>query len=117
MDDSTFGVGTSLYRFKVNKGETPDKTTFGDIEFIGFTAGVELGNMGFDYNTGRMYAVDLTNGGLAIVDLDTGAIDLLGTYSGEIGGPAITPAMTVTAEGTSSSRICPATSTWSMPTP
>lgn len=38
-----------------------------------------------------MYAVDLTNGGLAIVDLDTGAIDLLGTYSGEIGGPAITP--------------------------
>lgn len=52
MDDSTFGVGTSLYRFKVNKGETPDKTTFGDIEFIGFTAGVELGNMGFDYNTG-----------------------------------------------------------------
>ena len=38
--------------------------------------------MGFDYNTGRMYAVDLTNGGLAIVDLDTGAIDLLGTYSG-----------------------------------
>ena len=98
MDDSTFGVGTSLYRFKVNKGETPDKTTFGDIEFIGFTAGVELGNMGFDYNTGRMYAVDLTNLGLAIVDLDTGAIDLLGTYSGEIGGPAITPAMTVTAE-------------------
>lgn len=71
MDDSTFGVGTSLYRFKVNKGETPDKTTFGDIEFIGFTAGVELGNMGFDYNTGRMYAVDLTNLGLAIVDLDT----------------------------------------------
>ena len=99
MDDSTFGVGTSLYRFMVNKGETPDKTTFGDIEFIGFTAGVELGNMGFDYNTGRMYAVDLTNRGLAIVDLDTGAIDLLGTYSGEIGGPAITPAMTVTAEG------------------
>ena len=99
MDDSTFGVGTSLYRFKVNKGETPDKTTFGDIEFIGFTAGVELGNMGFDYNTGRMYAVDLTNRGLAIVDLDTGAIELLGTYSGEIGGPAITPAMTVTAEG------------------
>lgn len=91
MDDSTFGVGTSLYRFKVNKGETPDKTTFGDIEFMGFTAGVELGNMGFDYNTGRMYAVDLTNLGLAIVDLDTGAIDLLGTYSGEIGGPGDHP--------------------------
>ncbi len=54
--------------------------------------------MSFDYNTSRMYAVDLTNLGLAIVDLDTGAIDLLGTYSGEIGGPS--PAMTVTAEAT-----------------
>ncbi len=92
-------TGTTLWRFKVNQGETPDKTTFGEIERVGFTDGVELGNISFDYSTGRMYAVDYTNGGLAIVDLDTGAVDLLGTYSGDIGGPAITPAMCVTAEG------------------
>ena len=60
---------------------------------LGGTIGVELGNLGFDYNTGRMYCVDYTNGGLGIIDLDTGAVDLLGTYSGDIGGPAITPAM------------------------
>ena len=46
-----------------------------------------------------MYCVDYTNGGLGIIDLDTGAVDLLGTYSGDIGGPAITPAMCVTADG------------------
>lgn len=91
--------GTTLWRFKVNRGETPDKTTFGEIEKIGFTNGVELGNIAFDYNTGRMYAVDYKNGGLAIVDLDTGSVDLLGTYSGDIGGAAITPAMCVTKEG------------------
>ncbi len=71
----------------------------GEPEKIGGTIGVELGNLGFDYNTGRMYCVDYTNGGLGIIDLDTGAVDLLGTYSGDIGGPAITPAMCVTADG------------------
>lgn len=97
--DNVIYAGTALYRFRVNKGKTPDQTTFGEPERVGFTENVELGNLGFDYNTGRMYAVDYTHGGLAIVDLDTGAADLLGTYSGDIGGPVITPAMCVTAEG------------------
>lgn len=99
VKDNVISVGTALYRFAVNKGETPDKTTFGPLERVGFTEGIELGNLGFDYNTGRMYAVDYSNGGLGIIDLDNGAVDLLGTYSGDIGGPAITPAMCVTAEG------------------
>ena len=95
------GVGASvLYRSKVTKGETPSRTVIGKPEEIGYTTGIELGNMAFDYNTGRMYAVDLTYGGLAILDLETGAIDPLGTFSGDIGGPAIAPAMTVTADGT-----------------
>ena len=47
-----------------------------------------------------MYACDMTNGGLAILDIETGAIDPLGTFSGDIGGPALATAMTVTADGT-----------------
>ena len=95
------GVGASvLYRSKVTKGETPDKTVIGAPEEIGYTTGIELGNMAFDYNTGRMYACDMTNGGLAILDIETGAIDPLGTFSGDIGGPALATAMTVTADGT-----------------
>lgn len=89
-----------LYRSKVTKGETPDKTIIGDPEEIGYTTGIELGNLAFDYNTGRMYACDMTNGGLAILDIETGAIDPLGTFSGDIGGPALATAMTVTADGT-----------------
>lgn len=99
LDNQVMRVGTALYRCKITKGETPEQTIIGEPERIGFTGGVEAGNIGFDYNTGRMYCVDYTNGGLGIIDLDTGAIDLLGTYTGDIGGPAITPAMCVTAEG------------------
>ena len=87
VGDNTVATGTVLYRSKVTKGETPDKTVIGERERVGATANVELGNLGFDYNTGRMYAVDYTNGGMAIVDLDSGAVDLLGTFSGDIGGP------------------------------
>ncbi len=100
LDDSGSAGGASvLYRSKVTPGKTPAETTIGAPERIGYTFGVEVGNLGFDYNTGRMYCVDLTNGGLGIMDLDTGSVDLLGTFSGEIGGPAIAPAMCVTAEG------------------
>lgn len=97
--DGTVGAASVLYRSKVTKGATPAETVIGEPEKIGGTIGVEVGNLGFDYNTGRMYCVDYTHGGLGIIDLDTGSIDLLGTYSGDIGGPAITPAMCVTAEG------------------
>ena len=90
-----------LYKSKVNQGATPEETTFGAPELVGYTLGIELGNMGFDYNTGRMYAVDLTNGGLAIIDLDTGDVDALGAFKGDIGANgAIAPAMCVTADGT-----------------
>lgn len=93
------GAATVLYRSPVTKGATPAETVIGEPEEIGCTIGVEAGNIGFDYNTGRMYCVDYTNGGLGIIDLETGAIDLLGTYTGDIGGAAVTPAMCVTAEG------------------
>ncbi len=102
VNDGTGAVGGAsvLYRSQVTQGETPAETVFGEPERIGAAVGVELGNLGFDYNTGRMYAVDYTHGGLGIIDLDTGAFDLIGTYTGDIGGPAITPAMCVTADGT-----------------
>ena len=93
-------MGASLlYRMKVNQGATAAETTFGEPEYIGAAAGVEVGNLGFDYNTGRMYCVDLTNGGLGIIDLDTGAVDSLGAFKGDIGGAAIATAMCVTADG------------------
>ena len=97
--DGTLGGASVLYRSLVTKGAVPAETVIGEPEEIGYTIGIEVGNIGFDYNTGRMYGVDLTNGGLCIVDLETGSIDPLGTFSGDIGGPAIATAMCVTAEG------------------
>ncbi len=91
---------TVLYKSKVTPGATPAETVIGAPEKVGYTENVTIGNMGFDYNTGRMYGVDLGNGGLAIIDLDTGDVDLLGTFSGDIGGAATAPAMCVTADGT-----------------
>lgn len=89
-------AGTGVYRFSVTpNGDEP--ATFGELEFIGLTPNIEIGNLGFDYKTGRMYGVDLTNGGLALVDIETGAVDALGAFAGAIGGPAIAPAMCVVA--------------------
>lgn len=101
-DDGTgaYGAATVLYRSKVTKGETPEETVIGEPEEIGYTLGIEVGNIGFDYNTGRMYGVDLTYGGLVIIDLETGAIDQMGTFSGDCGGPIIATAMCVMADGT-----------------
>ena len=98
--DGTLGTATVLYKSKVTKGDTPAQTVIGAPEKVGCTEGVTIGNLGFDYNTGRMYCVDLTNGGLGIIDLDSGDVDLLGTFSGDIGGAAIATAMCVTADGT-----------------
>ena len=98
--DGIIYQGSVLYRSPVTEGATSAETVIGAAERVGATADVELGNLGFDYNTGRMYGVDLTNGGLAIVDLETGTADLLGTFNGDCGGPIIATAMCVTADGT-----------------
>ncbi len=99
-EDGTFGSAAVLYRSKVTQGATPAETVIGEPEEIGYTMGIEVGNMGFDYNSGRMYGVDLANGGLCIVDLDTGAVDPLGAFTGDIGGAAVATAMCVTADST-----------------
>lgn len=98
--DGMTAAATVLYKSKVTKGETPAQTVIGAPVKVGYTEGVTVGNIGFDYNTGRMYGVDLSNGGLCIVDLDTGDVDLLGTFSGDIGGAATATAMCVMADGT-----------------
>ncbi len=97
-EDGTFGSAAVLYRSKVTQGETSAQTIIGEPEEIGYTVGVEVGNMSFDYNTGRMYGVDMSNGGLCIIDLDTGSVDSLGRFTGESIDNAT--AMTVTADGT-----------------
>ncbi len=99
-ENGGFGEATVLYRSKVTQGATPAETIIGEPEEIGSTMGASVGNIGFDYNTGRMYGVDLAVGGLCIVDLDTGSVDSLGAFSGDIGGPAVATAMCVTADGT-----------------
>ncbi len=86
--------GTGLYRSKVEQGETPAETRLTNLELVGRTSGIEIANIAFDYNSGRMYGVDMTNGGLAILDLDTGSIDLLGTFQGDLSASPM-PAMTV----------------------
>lgn len=68
--------GTSLYRTQVTEnGDDPTKTVFGTPEKVGTTTDIEVGNLGFDYNTGRLYGVDLTHNGLCIIDRTTGSMD------------------------------------------
>lgn len=67
-------TGTIVYKSTVTDGR------IGTPVEISRTPGIEIGNLAIDYNTGRMYGVDLTNGGLAIVDTQTGLIDPLGTF-------------------------------------
>ena len=86
-----------LYKSAVT--ENNGTVTIGEPELVGWSTGIQTGNMGFDYNTGRMYCVDLTNGGLAIMDLDTGSVDPLGEFKGDLNA-ATAPAMCVTADGT-----------------
>ncbi len=90
--------GTALYCSTVTKGDTPEETTFGKPMLVGRTAGIEVGNIAFDYNTGRMYGTDFTNGGLCIIDLDSASIDPLGEFSGDLSATWMT-AMCVTADG------------------
>ena len=93
--------GTELYKMQVIEGETPAQTRLGEPERIGFAENMEITALGFDYNTGRMYCVENKYvGGLGIIDLDTGAVDMLGHPTGDLYGGVYIPALCVTADGT-----------------
>ena len=94
-------TGTELYKMKVTEGATPAETRLGEPERIGFAENMEITALGFDYNTGRMYCVENKYvGGLGIIDLDTGAVDMLGHPNGDLYGGVYIPALCVTADGT-----------------
>ena len=100
-EDNTIHQGTELYKSKVTQGETPAETVIGEPELIGFAEDLEITALGFDYNTGRMYCVENKYvGGLGIIDLDTGAVDMLGQPNGDLAGGVYIPALCVTADGT-----------------
>ncbi|MBQ2920727.1 MAG: S8 family serine peptidase [Oscillospiraceae bacterium] len=100
-EDNTIHQGTELYRSKVTQGATPAETVIGEPELIGFAENLEITALGFDYNTGRMYCVENRYvGGLGIIDLDTGAVDMLGQPNGDLSGGVYIPALCVTADGT-----------------
>ena len=97
--DNVIYNGTALYKSKVTK--TEDGVTFGEPEYIGFQEGVLISALGFDYNTSRMYCVENQYiGGLGIIDLDTGAVDMLGQPNGDLSGGVYIPGLCVTADGT-----------------
>ena len=72
-------VGTVVYKSPVTVNSNGSVTIGTPVE-LHRTPNIEVGNLAIDYNTGRMYGVDLTNGGLVIVDTMTGMIDPLGTF-------------------------------------
>ena len=101
IQDEVIYTGTQLYKMKVNEGATPAETTFGEPEYIGFAENMEITALGFDYNTGRMYCVENKYvGGLGLIDLDTGLVDMLGQPNGDLAGGVYIPALCVTADGT-----------------
>ena len=101
IEDNTIYTGTALYRSKVTKGETPAETVIGEPERVGFQEGMIISAMGFDYNTGRMYCVENQYiGGLGIIDLDTGEVDMLGQPNGDLSGGVYIPGLCVTRDGT-----------------
>jgi uncharacterized repeat protein (TIGR02543 family) len=98
--DGVIYNGSSLYRHKVTKGNTAAETVIGEPEFVGFQDGMVISAMGFDYNTGRMYCVENQNiGGLGIIDLDTGKVDMLGWPNGDLYGGVYITALCVTRDG------------------
>ena len=102
-DDGTgaIGRGTALYKSKVTEGDTPAETIIGEPELIGIAMGMEITALAFDYNSGRMYCVENQYiGGLGIIDLDTGAVDMLGQPNGDLYGNVYIPGLCVTADGT-----------------
>ena len=100
-ENNTIHQGTELYKSKVTEGATPAETVIGEPELIGFAENMEITALAFDYNTGRMYCVENKYvGGLGLIDLDTGAVDMLGHPNGDLYGGVYIPAMCVTADGT-----------------
>ena len=100
-ENNTMYQGTALYRSLVTKGDTAAETVIGEPERIGFQEGMVISAMAFDYTTGRMYCVENQNiGGLGIMDLETGEVDMLGHPNGDLYGGVYIPAITVTRTGT-----------------
>ena len=100
-ENNTIYRGTELYRSKVTEGADPTETVIGAPELIGFAENLEITALGFDYNTGRMYCVEnMYVGGLGIIDLETGAVDMLGQPNGELAAGSYIPGLCVTRDGT-----------------
>ncbi len=100
-ENNTIHQGTELYKSKVTQGATPGETVIGEPERIGFAENLEITALGFDYNTGRMYCVENKYvGGLGIIDLETGEVDMLGQPNGAMSGGVYIPALCVTRDGT-----------------
>ena len=98
--DGVIYSGTSLFRSKVTKGDTAAETVIGEPEFVGFQDGMLISAMSFDYNTGRMYCVENQNiGGLGIMDLETGEVDMLGHPNGDLYGAVYMTGLCVTRDG------------------
>ena len=101
VEDNVIHQGTQLYRSKVTEGATPAETTFGEPELVGVQEGMVISALAFDYNTGRMYCVENQNiGGLGIIDIETGEVDMLGQPNGDLYGGVYIPAICVTRDGT-----------------
>ena len=101
VENNTVYSGTALYRSLVTEGATPGETVIGEPERVGFQEGMVISAMSFDYNTGRMYCVENQNiGGLGIIDLETGEVDMLGHPNGDLYGAVYITALTVTRDGT-----------------
>ena len=100
-ENNTMYRGTELYRAKVTEGADPTETIIGEPELVGFAENLEITALGFDYNTGRMYCVEnMYVGGLGIIDLETGAVDMLGQPNGELAAGTYIPGLCVTRDGT-----------------
>ena len=101
IEDNVVYSGTKLYKSKVTQGATPAETTIGEPELVGVAEGVIISALSFDYNTGRMYCVENQYvGGLGIIDLETGEVDMLGNPNGDLSGATYIPGLCVTADGT-----------------
>lgn len=98
--EGSMGAKSSkLYKTPVTKGTNGQPASLGTPVQVGSTIeGIEIGNISYDYSTGRIYGVDYTNGGLLLIDVDTGEVDVLGVFNGDLGA-AIMTAMTVTIDG------------------
>ena len=100
-ENNTIYNGTELYKSKVTPGATPAETVIGEPELVGRAEGVQISALAFDYNTGRMYCTENQYvGGLGLIDLETGEVDMLGLPNGDLYGATYIPGLCVTRDGT-----------------